>query len=235
MLAARSLSLPLPRLDPALAIILLLALAVAVVGPFDFPVALVTQGNVPVRLLLIAVLTLAGAACARRAGLRIGGEDRRWPLFALAAGFGVAVYVCLIDGFLFRHHLPAEYLQALQGPLSPRLSYYVQRAFQENVIYRLFVFSALTLAVAKVRGVDARQLPLWLVWAVAIATQILNVSVNISLLEPSPAAMLGYNFVRYVIPGAVWGWTYWRFGFAAAELAHVSCHIVLQPALGTIV
>ncbi|HSC17435.1 MAG TPA: hypothetical protein VLC74_00830 [Rhizomicrobium sp.] len=235
MLAARPLSVPLPRLEPALAIILVLALVLALVGPFDLPIAIASQGLAPVRVLLIATLTLAGAACADRAGLRIGSENRRWPLFALAAGVGVAVYVCLVDGFLFRHQLPAEYLRALQGPLSPRLSYYIERAFQENVIYRLFVFSLLTLAVAKARGVDAGQFPLWLVWAIAIATQALNVSLNISLLEPSPTAMLGYNFIRYVIPGALWGWTYWRFGFAAAELAHVSCHFVLQPALGAIV
>lgn len=44
--------------------------------------------------------------------------------------------------------------------------------------------------------------------------------------------MLVYDLLRYVVPGVLWAWLFWRFGFVTAEVASVGCHIFLQPGFG---
>jgi hypothetical protein len=69
-----------------------------------------------------------------------------------------------------------------------------------------------------------------------IATQTLNIGMNVAALSPDPLsfATLFYDALRYVAPGVLWAWLYWRFGFLTAEVASVGCHIFLQPALGVL-
>lgn len=220
-------------IDPVLLVILPLAMAVAVVGPFDRNVHIITAGIPLLRVGLIAGLVLAGAACARGAGLSLLGSNPHWAWIGVAFAVGVAAYVCIVDALLFRNSLPLEYVREIQGHgLNERLSYYFLRAFQENVIYRLFVFSAVTSIISRIWRMQATDFSPLQAFAIAFAVQLVNVSTNAVWHEPMSAVLLIYELFRFVLPGALWGWLYWRFGFATTELGHVACHAFLQPALG---
>ncbi len=158
-------------------------------------------------------------------------------LIGIAAAVVVAAYVAAIDGRLFRASLPASYIQYFEATgLRDRLIYFMLRAFNENVIYRLFVFSTLFYLILAVKGRPAKELPAAAVWCAIVAAQILNIGMNVAALSPDPLtpATASYDAVRYVAPRVLWGWLYWRFGFLTAEVASVGCHIFLQPALGVL-
>ena len=227
------------RLSPALVAILLISMAIAAVAPFDLPFTAATFGSPALRVVMIAALTLIGTFCASHIGFQLIGHNARWPsLIGAVAAVSVAVYVVAIDCFVFRSVLPASYVHVLQTmPLRDRLLYYMLRAFNENVIYRLFVFSTALYLCSLLKRVSAANLGPALVWGAMIATQILNIGLNVSVSspDPSPPILLLYDALRYVVPGVVWAWLYWRFGFMTAEVASVGCHIFLQPALGALI
>jgi hypothetical protein len=217
-----SAAISLPRVSLAPVSIGLIAVAIACVGPFDSAVGAVTMGHVAPRVAIILAMITVGIFSAGQTGLCLKGP------IAIGFVFGavVAGYVCLTDGLLFRHGLPANYVGYFHTlPLGERMTYYFMRAFQENIVYRLFLFSVVIYALTRLRNG-----PVSLGWAVAamIGVQVLNVWINV-------APMTGYDVIRYVVPGSLWAWLYWRFGFVTAEVGHVSCHAFLQPILGVLI
>lgn len=227
------------RLSPALVATLLISMAIAAVAPFDVAFAAATFGSPALRVVLIAALALIGAFSANHIGLQLIGHNARWTsLIGAVAAVSVAIYVVAIDCLVFRSVLPASYVHVLQTmPLRDRLLYYMPRAFNENVIYRLFVFSTAIYLCSLLKRVNAPNLGPVLVWGAMIATQALNIGMNVTALSPDPSSpiLLLYDALRYVVPGVVWAWLYWRFGFMTAEVASVGCHIFLQPALGALI
>ncbi|HEX3653352.1 MAG TPA: hypothetical protein VHU18_11065 [Rhizomicrobium sp.] len=222
-------------IDPVLLVILPLAMAVAIVGPFDRNIQIITSGDPLLRVASIAVVVVAGAVFAQQSGLSLLGNSARWPWIGMGCAIGVAMYVCLIDAFLFRSDLPLSYLHEIQGQgLKERLSYYFLRAFQENIIYRLFLYSALAWLFCRLRRTSATELTIVQAISIALVVQLVNVLSNTVSLEPASAIVPVYYAVRFVVPGTLWGFLYWRFGFATTELGHVACHAFLQPALGAL-
>lgn len=222
--------------SPALLALLALSIGVAAVGPFDHVVDLLTRGSALARMVLMAAVVLAGSYCALQAELTLKGESRYWPVIALGSALAIAIYVCVIDGILFRRILPAEYVLVFHTQsLGTRLSYYFMRAFQENVIYRLFVFSTLAYLIARLKCQPVRELSPWLVCLLSFGVQGLNVWINTVSGQPLSAELLTYDVLRYVVPGAAWGWLYWRNGFTTIEVGHVGSHVFLQPALGILI
>jgi hypothetical protein len=236
-MSAVNLPLARPTLSrPSLLAIGLIALSIALIGPFDRAVDLASGGLPLARMGLIAALVLAGSIWAGEAGLALKGTTRSWLVISIGSAFAVAVYVSIVDGFLFRAVLPPTYVNEFRpNSLNARLAYYFLRAFQENVIYRLFVFSGLMLSVSRLRGQAVTEFPSMLVWTIAFATQFLNVAINVMVADPFSGTLFAYDIVRFVVPGTLWGWLYWRHGFVTIEVAHVACHAFLQPALGVLV
>jgi hypothetical protein len=226
------------RFSLALVAIVIISMAIAAVAPFDVAFVAATFGSLFARMGLIAALAVVGAFCADRVGLRLEGHGTRRPvLIGVVAAVGVAAYVVAIDGVLFRTTLPVSYVRLFEeAGLRDRLTYFMLRAFNENVIYRLFVFSALFYLISLVKGVKADDVSPVLIWCAMVATQMLNIGMNVTALSPDPLsfATLFYDALRYVMPGVLWAWLYWRFGFVTAEVASVGCHIFLQPALGVL-
>ena len=107
------------------------------------------------------------------------------------------------------------------------------RAFNENIFYRLFLFSIIAFCLTKLwHTEDDRPKPSG-IWAAMIVAQLVNIAFNVGVATPSAnlAAML-YDAIRYIVPGMCSAWLYWRYSFLTAEIASVCCHIFLRPALG---
>ncbi len=231
------------RFSPALVGILLIGMTIAAIAPFDVLFAAATFGSPFARVGLIAVLAFIGTFCAHRVGLRLQGHGTSRPLLVgVVAAIAAAVYVAAVDGVVFRATLPTSYVYFFETTgLRDRLIYFMLRAFNENVIYRLFVFSSLFYLISRIKGAHPNDtsidLPPALIWCAIVVAQMLNIGANVAALSPDPLsfAALFYDAVRYVAPGVLWGWLYWRFGFLTAEVASVGCHIFLQPALGLLV
>jgi hypothetical protein len=218
---------------PSLIATLVIGMVIAALLPFDFYIAKIT--NLPlVRGALVGATVLAGAVCAQRAGLRLEGHGRRPVLLGVAMAVLVAGYVVLLDCFLFRNLLSEGYAQIFAAPLQKRLIYFMLRAFNENILYRLFAFSLLAYAVTLLGA--RRSVSLLLIGVAMVVVQIANIGVNTEPLTPERMtfAIIGYEGLRYIVPGVIWAVLFWRNGFLVAEIASVGCHLVIQPALGVL-
>jgi hypothetical protein len=212
----------------SLLVIVAVASVIAVIAPFDVAFARLTLGSPVLRVLLIAAMAVTGAACADTVGYRLQGHgSRHYGAIGVAAAVGVAIGVIVFDAWLCRSLLSHSYVEAIRAPLAWRLSYFMLRAF-----YRLFVFSTLSFGLLRMSG--ARSPNLVLVLIAAVATQVLNIGMNVVALSDMPISLglIGYDIVRYIAPGVLWALLFWRFGFVVAEIASVGCHLFLQPVLG---
>ena len=214
--------------SPAVRLILLIGIPIAAFAPFDVLFTALTQGSPWLRMGWIAALVVVGARAGTNLGLRLEGHGARYPaLIGLAAAMSVAAYVVVLDCFVFRSMLDPGYSAFLQQPLGVRLLYFMPRAFNENIMYRLFGFGCLAWLVSRgkppSRGILA---------AAMIGSQLINISCNVVFLSHAPitALTLTYDVLRYVVPGVLWAILYVRNGFATAEVASVGCHVFLQPA-----
>lgn len=211
--------------------IALIAMAIAAVLPFDRGLQAISGGHVVAHVLLMGLLTLAGGWLARRAGLALGGD---WPV-GMCVALGGAAYVVLLDAVVFRFMLKDSMVALVHMPLAGRLGVFMARAFNENVIYRLFGFSA---AMAGLRRLyRGGEVPLGPVLLAGLLMQLANIALNVWLpASHGPTlAELGYGMLRYVAPGVVWAWLYWRYGFVTTEIASVGGHLFLQPVYGLLI
>lgn len=205
--------------------------------PFDALVNGVAGGNRLAHALVMGALALAGVRLSVLAGFRLEGHThaangaaRPWQVGMFWA-LAVTLYVLALDGIVFPTHLSAPVVARAQLPLAERLPYFMARAFNENVIYRLVVFAALVAAARGLRG--GRAVPWPGILAAATVAQLVNIGANVMWLLPEQWSLagLGYDLIRYVVPGVLWAWLYRQHGFATAEVASVGCHIFLQPAM----
>lgn len=220
---------------PAVLVILLIGTAIAFILPFDANIAALTGSSRTARAALTAAVVLLGAWFAQRAGLRLEGHSSRSPaLLGTMAALGMTAYILLLDCVLFRTMLTESYVEFLRMPLAERYAYFMLRAFNENIVYRLFAFSGLLWLVTLAWG--RRRVPVAAIVACMVLAQVSNIWPNVVSLSPHPtAAMLGYDTMRYIVPGVAWAILYLRNGFAVAEIASVGCHLFLQPPLGALI
>jgi hypothetical protein len=226
--APRVRSGPASQLWPALG--LALAAAIAWFQPFDIAFAWATRDSPPLRAAAIVLMALVGAAVGRRIGLTVEGSGEGRPLRdALVAAVVVGVFCALCD-WAWRPVLHPPYVAALTRiPLGVRVLGFAARALNENIIYRLFLGSLLIWALGRVWKAPDGRPARGAFWTGFILAQGVNVWVNVTGLAPVTPAGLLHDLFRYVAPGVVWGWLYWRRGFAANELASTSVHLVFQP------
>jgi hypothetical protein len=84
------------------------------------------------------------------------------------------------------------------------------------------------------RRSGAGTIPEYVYWIAIVIAQAVPMLLNEIPFYPqtiTPIFML-YVVVRFILAGILWGYLYWRHGFATSEIAHVSTHIFLQPLLG---
>jgi hypothetical protein len=223
-----------PRID-AIAIVVVGCL-IAAIAPFDLGFAYLTAGSASARVCLLFAIATAGFFFAERSGLRLRASDLRFPILTpVIVALLVALYVTIIDCFVFRALLPQSYVELFYTvPIGQRLVVFMLRAWNENIIYRLFAMSVFSWLFGLVwKNGDGRPTP-GAFAAAAILAQTINIYVNVTsqLAAPVTPVILAYDLVRYVFPGILWGYLYRRHGFATAEIASVGTHPFLQPSLG---
>ena len=93
-------------------------------------------------------------------------------------------------------------------------------SMREELIYRLGLMTLLV-ALPAVWGKSAG--PAWITAAIVVS-QFCNIG---SLAWATPP----WGILRYWAVGCVWGWLYWRHGFASAFIGHGTAHLLLDPLL----
>jgi len=145
---------------------------------------------------------------------------------ALAAMASVAL-LCIVSDVLFRSILPAAYL-ALFVPahLPATMIAFTINAIGEELVFRLGVMSVLLFGLMAALRRSAPEPAI--VFIAAVLAQLLNLA---RFGVPHGWEEIIHWMLRYLAPGIVWGWLYWRYSFATALFAHAGTHLVLDPAL----
>ena len=210
----------------------LLACAIAWVTPFDLGFAALSLGSPPLRAAMMIAITLAGAAMAGRVGLQVTATGLRRPILTPIAVAAVTAVYCVAIDRIMRDQTSDHYRAILgQIPLGVRILAFAARAFNENIIYRLFLGSLLVWLFGRLWRTPAGA-PRALAYVTGFTvSQLVNIWINVTALAPLTSAHLLHDALRYVTPGLVWSWLYWRHGFQSNEIACTSVHLVMQPLL----
>lgn len=215
--------------------LLLVGGAIASMAGFDIVFNAVTDGLAWLRVVVFTLLAMVGLFCAKQAGLTLIPRRLSYPVAtAFTIGFFVAIAITLIDGVIFRAVLSQSYVASFsEHGVGARLTYYILRAFNEEILYRLFFMSVLTWGLGLVWRDNDGRIPNSAFWLAIVVVQTIPILLNAAPLYPSAAPVfILYATLRFICPGILWGILYWRYGFVTAEIAHVSTHIFLQPLLG---
>ena len=209
--------------------LLSVAAVIAAIAPFDRAFDAATMGIPAVRAAAIIGLAVIGIVAAPGAGLQFAPADRKGPILVpLAAAVAVAVWCVAID-WLFRAQLHPGYAAFIQQvPVAERILLFAMRAVNENILYRLFVTTLLVAAIGRFWRAGTRPAD-GAYWMAIILAQVINVVITVA--GPTTPLLVLHDGLRYVVPGVVWGWLYWRRGFQSVEIACTSVHVALQPLL----
>jgi hypothetical protein len=212
-----------------------LASAIAWLSPFDTAFAAATFGIPAFRAVAICAMAIAGMVIGRTIGLGIEFRGTARPIaFTLAVTVAVAVGCAFVD-WLFLPILPSEYTRLMTVPVAARTVAFMARAFNENIMYRLFLGSVMVYLIGLRWKTPAGQPAAGAYWAGFTLAQTLNIWLNVTSRHPITAPTLTHDLLRYVAPGVVWAWLYWRRGFQSNELACTSVHLFLQPMLQVLI
>ena len=138
----------------------------------------------------------------------------------IASIISVTLFILLLDGLVFRRWLPAGYVDFYTSPLIPRTFRACLLSSFEEVKFRLILMTLLVMLVSRWRT----PVPARAIVAIILISQLANVWVLI-------VAYPLYASLRFWLVGSVWGWLYWRHGWLAALVGHVSTHVILDPLL----
>jgi len=212
--------------------------AIAAVAPFDVFFNFATLGSPALRVLALLAVAAIGLKFAAKIGAPIESRGLKHPIRTpLLIAAGVAAYVTVIDVWAFRSVLTSGYLDFIsRAGLIDRLSYFMLRAFNESILYRLFLSSILVWALGQLwRGEDG--LPTnRAYWVGIVIAQAANIAINVTFLNgfSTTPGLLLHDTLRYVMPGVLWGYLYFRHGFTTHEIAAVGTHTFFQPLLSVV-
>jgi len=207
-----------------------IAAMIAWVAPFDLAFAAATLGSPPLRAVAIVALGLIGLAAARRIGLHIGPRRLKHPILTpLAVAAGTAVYCSAVD-WLFRSELSPQYFTLMTTtPLALRIAVFALRAFNENLLYRLFLGSVLVWGLGLFWRSAAGRPAAGAYLVGFVLSQTANIWINVTAFAPLTPMHLLHDALRYIVPGLIWSWLYYRHGFQSNEIACTSVHLFFQP------
>jgi hypothetical protein len=160
--------------------------------------------------------------------IRLLPENSREAVFAVGVSIiGCTLGVLVIDA-AFRSSLTSQYVSTFTGPHQGlKTLLMISNATRDELLGRLVLVGGMTAIVGLVmRG---RKMGLVTLAAIFIAAQVAILLPQ--LVTPANATELVYDVLRYISPGILWGWLFWRHGFIAALLGHTGTHPILDPAL----
>jgi hypothetical protein len=153
-------------------------------------------------------------------------------VLAVATGLGFGTYMALSDATVFRSVVPESQTALIAASsVLQRLGIFAQGVVVEEVLFRLIIMSAVVWLLTTIAGAPRK----WCYWAAIL----LVAFVVYPLFHRSYLASLDFTALvvlrEVVLHGAVgvlWGYLYWRYGFFAAVIGHISAHIALEPLRG---
>lgn len=96
---------------PSALVTLLIGTTIAAISPFDRAFAAVTHGSALARVCLLVTLGLIGIYCSNQNGFVLRKPGAHPVIAGVVCALGVAVYVALIDAWLFRPVVPRSYIE----------------------------------------------------------------------------------------------------------------------------
>ena len=210
--------------------VLLISFGVAAVVPFDRAILSLTDGRWIARALALAGLALIGIAVAPSLGMSIAQHDLRRPvLSAVFIAIGTAAFCAFLDVVLFRSVLLRGYVDNAQHvSTGTRVLNYALQSLGEGILYQLFLGSVLASAFALIWRAEGPAIMAGMTLAMVV-----NIALNVWMTPGNPPTILAvvYWAVRFVSPGVLWGYLYWKHGFLTAEISRATTHFFLQPLL----
>jgi hypothetical protein len=220
------------EVHPVLWLGLLLAAVIAAFAPLDRAFDFATLGNPALRAIAIVALAVVGLMVGRRAGLGIEPVGLKHPILTpIAVAAGMAVFCAAADWGLaggVSHHY-ATTIDTI--PVWTRIAGFGLRAYNENILYRLFLGSVLVWLIGRVWRRSDGAIAAGAYVTGFVLSQVINIWINVTSHGPLTGIALIHDAVRYITPGLVWSWLYWRHGFQSNEIACTSVHVFLQPIL----
>jgi hypothetical protein len=231
-MAAPKVRRALAAIDPKVAAGLALAAWIAWLAPFEFALNPLTREFPPLRALLIVGLAVVGLRVGRTIGLGLEPPVHKSGVtLALIYAAIVAVW-CVVSDLAFRPLLADRYTTLIHTvPTATRILLFVMRAFNENIMYRLFLGTVLIRLLAFVWKDAQGGPPPAAYWTGFLVAQLINIWINVTSLAPVTPPLLAHDLIRYVAPALVWAWLYWKRGFLSCEVACTTVHGFLQPML----
>ena len=172
----------------------------------------------------------AGLALLRRLrpllspSLRLGLDWRRLAVRAgIALGAGVVVAALAVPFHWGVLGLPTD-IERLG--LWPALALAVSTAVTEELLLRLFVFTAV-FVVAYRNLPDARWAPAAALGVASLADLVLHVPALAAFGLPSTGAIVAYVVARLILPALLFGWLYWRRGLGTTVGAHATANVAV--------
>lgn len=228
------------REQTATGILLFIGTTIAAFSAFDLVFNAVTHDSILLRIVLFIALTSIGSFCARQVGLSVLPFGTSRPiLLALCCSLAVAIFAAVVDSVLFRSILPKAYVEYISGTaVVARIVLYMARSFNEDLLYRLFLMSGLVWVISErfLRN-KGRPIPDWIFWGAITLSQAIPIYLSTHIptrMAWNDGPYFLYVTIRYVMPGLLWGFLYWRRGLITAQIGHACTHIFFQPLLGFI-
>ena len=110
--------------------------------------------------------------------------------------------------------------------LWPALALAVSTAVTEELLLRLFVFTAV-FVVAYRNLPDARWAPAAALGVASLADLVLHVPALAAFGLPSTGAIVAYVVARLILPALLFGWLYWRRGLGTTVGAHATANVAV--------
>jgi hypothetical protein len=158
--------------------------------------------------------------------------SRRSLILAVVAGLGFGAYMALADTLVFRGAVPGSQaaLVATSSVLQ-RIAFFARGAVIDELEFQLVLMTALVwLFIALARTVRGSCYWIAILSVAFIAYPLFHLAYLASL--DFTALVVLREIALHGAAGVLWGYLYWRHGFVAAALGHVSAHIALEPLLG---
>lgn len=187
---------------------------------------------------MIALAVWIGEVCAGRAGLfaplidaavtgrGVGSVLRRQAPAALILGLAAAALLVAYSVWVGPHVAPSGELARFASFDMPLATKVLYGGFAEEILTRWALMSLIAWIGLKLSGGRAAAVVTWAaVWVAAVGFAVAHLPLLFLINStPSPwviAAVIGGN----ALPGAAFGWLFWRRGLEAAMLAHIVAHV----------